>query len=110
LLLVPQRCQVLRASVNVNMVLMSTPFDAWHTHFAPPFYRPSRSGRPDIKEMIATITALADEADEARVAVLVCGPPALMKEVLTACDAHNGLSGLLGGKVLVDLHRETFAL
>jgi hypothetical protein len=73
----------------------------------------ARTGRPDVPRILATTARAAAAAGRTRVAVLACGPAALMRDVAAAVDAHNNATGrcLCGEQpVLFDLHLETFEL
>jgi len=72
-----------------------------------------RHGRPDLMRVLATAAKAAEEKGQSRVAVMACGPAALLHDIAVLCDRHNNnKSGAPCGAAAVqlDLHVETFAL
>ena len=63
-------------------------------------------GRPDLRRMLGGMSVLARAAGQTRVAVLVCGPSALVNDVLLACEERNSCCG----GVVFECHVETFEL
>ena len=61
-------------------------------------------GRPDMVDLFKRVKALALSQGEARVAVSVCGPAALVESVAAACRATTSK------EVQFDIHIETFEL
>ena len=77
-----------------------------------------RFGRPDLAKAFGSMKRVAARAGQARVAVLVCGPPGMVSDVRALCircsdkeglcDSSSGLSG--SSTVQFDFHSEEFAL
>jgi Ferric reductase NAD binding domain len=63
-----------------------------------------RMGRPDLPATFTRMKEVAQNAREARVAVAVCGPPAMVAEV------RRLSSVFCGGGVTFDCHSEVFQL
>ena len=76
-------------------------------------YYDLHQGRPDVDEILMEMKQMARHMGESHVAVIGCGPTALMRKLQTACLAHSD-SMLLGCSsdddecVFFDLHTETF--
>lgn len=67
-----------------------------------------RLGRPPLEQLMRETAALAAEAGERRVAVLVCGPDAMVSEVRALAARYGSAPGDL--RVVLDVHSEVFAL
>jgi hypothetical protein len=62
-------------------------------------------GRPDIKALVEEIVTMAASQNVPRVAVVTCGPSAMIQEVERTCRLATGLCG----KVALDVHAEIFS-
>jgi len=64
-------------------------------------------GRPDVSKILSDLAQLAIEKEVSRVAVICCGPQALVEQVKKACRTQSA-SCLGGDGVWFDLHEEVF--
>lgn len=69
-----------------------------------------QQGRPDVSKILADLSKLAAGKSVSRVAVICCGPNALVDQVKKACRTQSASSCFGGGSggVSFDLHEEVF--
>lgn len=65
-------------------------------------------GRPDLDALFLEVKETALQLGEANVAVIGCGPPALMKKLRECCVAHSASLVGCDQNIFFDLHTETF--